>query len=173
MFGGEWIYRTFSPLYVRESRNMGPIKEFAELVLETSRAFGDDDETGCKARNSNITGSGNSSNRQAAAVDTDSHGGVVKGLEGKGWLQKGRIFCGGGGVPWLGKASLMKKSAVGGEAEGREKGNGQGMEKAVARRTVLADIAGRESHRHRGGRHRRASAMIDEVRIPQWVCCCY
>lgn len=219
MFAGDWIYRTFSPLYVRESRNMGPIQEFAELVLETSGVLGND-EASCEARSTNSRGSGKSSIRQAVAAaaededddegfDTDGHGRVGFGLEEKEehkgwmrWLQKGRIFCGRGGgvtvsyfVPWLGKACLIEKPDGGGcdgvtvdnpvpwlgkgcliekpamveEAEGREKGHGhrKGKETAVARRTALADIASRESHRHRDRRHRLGSAMIDEVRIPQ------
>ncbi|CAN0218529.1 unnamed protein product, partial [Hapterophycus canaliculatus] len=36
MFAWGWVYRALSPFHAREARNMIPIREFAELVLDTA-----------------------------------------------------------------------------------------------------------------------------------------
>lgn len=41
MFAWSWAYRAFSRLHRRELRNMEPIRDFAELVLETAISEGD------------------------------------------------------------------------------------------------------------------------------------
>ncbi|CAM9590298.1 unnamed protein product, partial [Ascophyllum nodosum] len=163
MFAGGWIYRAFSPLHARETRNMKPIREMAKLVLEAA-AYGND-----PARQSSedyrrgvavgVGGSRNESRGGPAGGRTET--GSSSSSSSNGSDVTGRIKKTERGRPTAVAAS-RRENAI--DGQGRGQGDGRGTAKrSAARRTALAEMAGRESHRGHDHHHDHRDSMIDET----------
>ncbi|CAM9570341.1 unnamed protein product [Pylaiella littoralis] len=92
MFAWGWAYRAFSPFHARETRNMVPIREFAELVLETATAGGsnlDSDVTDGVGNNRSSSPSGGGDHeegvvgREAVSRPVEEEEHSVEGAAGK------------------------------------------------------------------------------------------
>ncbi len=169
MFAWGWVYRAFSPLHAREARNMGPIREFAELVLKSAAEAGGSSRPGARSGGSTsreTTGSSVGSSGSSSGGSSGSSGSSSGGSSGSSVT--GRDHRGGEVVPGL-AASLPRAGECGGErppsstaSAGAAAGGGAGMAAAAAAggvgpRTALFKMATRESHRVYPG------SMVDEV----------
>lgn len=113
MFAWSWVYRAFSPFHARETRNMEPIREFAELVLKTAIG-GAPGDTG--------PSSGNNSGRDELAASVGGYGEV-----GREDAAANRGGCCGSSVE-LGISHGQGDDAV--KGDGRDSGEGSGSQAA-------------------------------------------
>eukprot|EP00752_Nemacystus_decipiens_P013048 g11543.t1 len=155
MFAWGWVYRTFSPFHAKETRNMRPIREFAELVLESAgRAGGGgvnpapDRSDGAGIRHSDdgsrdvADGSGSGSGRRSPTSSGGSSG--SNGARGRGRA---------GAAPG---EDDFPPSWSAGDGRGRLAGT-PGSGARAAPKTALVNMAARESHRA------YPNAMLDET----------
>ncbi|CAN0085044.1 unnamed protein product, partial [Laminaria digitata] len=150
MFAWGWAYRAFSPFHAQETRNMGPIRAFAELVLDASvggKRVGVGAGVGVGARGGTGDGGvgeggrGSSSSSSSDSSDKSDSDRKRKTYEG---------VRGGGGRGAGGKGRGPGKAAVG-VAAAAAAGVGTGA------KTALSEMAERESHR------KHPDAMVDET----------
>lgn len=76
MFAWGWVYRAFSPFQKQETKNMIPIREFAELVLQDSICQDLADDGNSRQVRAAIDASGNKE-RNGSAVSTERGGGTT------------------------------------------------------------------------------------------------
>lgn len=121
MFAWSWVYRAFSPFHARETRNMEPIREFAELVLKS--AVG-----------------GNPGDAEAIASSNSSGRDEVPVMEGKGGVRReekaSSVSCSRGGCCGS-SVELGTANGQGGcdgaiKEDGRDSGDGDGSQEEAA-----------------------------------------
>ncbi|CAM9908795.1 unnamed protein product, partial [Sphacelaria rigidula] len=139
MFAWSWAYRAFSRLHRRELRNMEPIRDFAELVLETAISEGDTSGECGAMRNGLENGSGLLENATTTESEHPGNGGSERVI-GDQVVQE-RVGNGVGVAS--GNGTVARK----------EWSSGVGRR----RRTALSNMAERESHR------KYPNAMLDET----------
>lgn len=168
MFAWGWVYRSISPLHRRETRNMVPIRKFAELVLRTAI----DDHGNAKEMESNRTHRGRPSKeapemfakgRGAPHLPVAPGNGIledkngvdrVNACETDSTMAEERV----GGDGWAGFGGQGQSSRYVSTAQGVHKpliGRGEG--EGGRRCTALSDMAARESHQ------KYPNSMVDEV----------
>ncbi|CAM9236940.1 unnamed protein product [Ectocarpus sp. 13 AM-2016] len=153
MFAWGWVYRAFSPFHARETKNMLPIREFAELVIETAVADGgrNQPEHGvrCTGGDSRDTAGGSSTGETTVTSrSTTRRTNRVEGAMGREAVSAPIEKGGGSG----------ERSAISGGS--REEGTGTaagGRSGEKAPKTALFNMAARESHRAYPG------SMVDET----------
>ncbi|CAN0356191.1 unnamed protein product, partial [Ectocarpus sp. 8 AP-2014] len=153
MFAWGWVYRAFSPFHARETKNMLPIREFAELVIETAVADGGKNQpehgVRCTGGNCRDTAGGSSTGDTTVTNSSTSRKtNRVEGAMGREAVSAPIEEGGGSG----------ERSAVGGGS--REEGTGMaagGRSGENAPKTALFNMAARESHRAYPG------SMVDET----------
>lgn len=138
MFAWGWAYRAFSPFHARETRNMVPIREFAELVLETATA-GSGNPHNSRSNNNNS----GSSCRPGGNGDHEEEEGVVMG--GEAVARRVRRKSSGEGAAAAAAAAAGSSTTATSAAA------------AVDANTALSSMAARESHKAYRG------SMVDEV----------
>lgn len=188
MFAWGWVYRAFSPFHVRETRNMVPIREFAELVLDTavrgsqnpSAAAQDGSRDSNRSSTTAKSKDGPTTSRDTTAISSGGsiskdgggrrieHEGVtdtsVSGRREREVAEKvGHDEDEQEGV-MVGQEVAPPQRAEGGGGRGRSAERAAGKSDLpgnVGLRTALSNMAARESHKAYPG------SMVDEVSQPK------
>eukprot|EP00903_Cladosiphon_okamuranus_P014695 g13621.t1 len=161
MFAWGWVYRAFSPFYAKEMQNMGPIREFAELVLDTAaRASGTDSPAAGERGGTGSRNCSNGSRDVAGGSDgarrtfgTSSSGGGCNNSNGAGGRRDRAGGAAAGGEP----ISVGGVEGTWSEPRACAPEAGEGAGAAAAPKTALFNMAARESHRA------YPNAMLDET----------
>ncbi|CAM9273988.1 unnamed protein product [Ectocarpus sp. 4 AP-2014] len=141
MFAWGWVYRAFSPFHARETKNMLPIREFAELVIETAVADGgrNQPEHGVRCTDGNSRDTAEGSSDGDTTVTNSSTSRRANRVEGA-----------------TGREAVSAPIEEGTREEGIGKAAG-GRSGENAPKTALFNMAARESHRAYPG------SMVDET----------
>ncbi|CAN0259012.1 unnamed protein product [Ectocarpus fasciculatus] len=153
MFAWGWVYRAFSPFHARETKNMLPIREFAELVIETAVAEGGENlpEDGVRRTGDNSRDTaGGSSNGVTTVTNsgTSRKRGQIGGAAG-GEAVSAPLEEGGGIEERLAAGGSLRDEGAGTAAGGRRGEN--------SLKTALFNMAARDSHKAYPG------SMVDET----------